>query len=49
MYLDVYVLSGIAIVIFMCIMMGYIGWYAYRQIQLDQGEADRQERVNSRE
>ena len=47
MYLDLYVVSGIAIVVLMCIMMGYIGWYAYRQIQQDQGEEVKREQNRS--
>lgn len=41
MYIDVYVLSGIAIVVMACVMMGYVGWFAYQQIQKDQGEAEK--------
>lgn len=43
MYLDAYVLSGIAIVVLACIMMGYVGWYAYRAIQRDGEAAVKQE------
>lgn len=46
MYLDAYVLSGIVIVVLACIMMGYVGWYAYRAIQRDQAAANKQDQRN---
>ncbi|GAB3106306.1 hypothetical protein GCM10027217_31590 [Pseudomaricurvus hydrocarbonicus] len=35
MYVDVYVLSGVAIVVLACVMMGYVGYYAHRHIKED--------------
>lgn len=35
MYIDAYVLSGVAIVVLACVMMGYVGVYAHRHIKED--------------
>ncbi|WP_439135877.1 hypothetical protein [Pseudomaricurvus sp.] len=41
MYIDLYVLSGVAIVVLACVMMGYVGVYARRHIQEDMKKADK--------
>lgn len=35
MYIDSVILFSLVTVGMICFMMGYIGWYAYRQIQKD--------------
>lgn len=42
MYIDLYVISGVAIVVLACVMMGYVGLYAHRHIQQDLAKAEQE-------
>jgi hypothetical protein len=35
MYIDTVVLSGLAIVVLVCVMAAYIGYFAYKHIKAD--------------
>ena len=41
MYIDSIVLYGLVIVTLTCIMLAYVGFYAYRHIKEDSAKADK--------
>lgn len=46
MYMDTYVVSGIAIIVLTCVVLGYVGYYGYRHIKQDIKKSDQENGLN---
>lgn len=42
MYMDTYVISGIAIVVLTCVVGGFVGYFGYRHIKQDIKKSEEQ-------